>query len=116
LPAFWVAHLTLVLAVAAAAILWGRGVRSLPPEWTIGILVLIMLVSAAQFIRARRAGGAFGKGTGHALLAAGAFCLLVAKFMTAELLSIALTILSAIFFVSGTIKIVLQIRRLKGSQ
>lgn len=113
----WIAHLALILAAAAAAgILASRGNGSVLRESSIGILIVIVLLFAAQIMIARRAGGALGNGTAYALCAAGAVCMLVGQFAAARPLLMALTILSVLFFVSGIVAFVLQIRQLNGSQ
>jgi hypothetical protein len=100
----------------AAVILVGRGDGNLLRVSSIGILIVLVLIFAAQIITVRRAGGALGNGTAYALCAGGAACMLAAKFVAAESLVIALTILSGLLFVSGTVAFVLQIRGIGRSQ
>jgi hypothetical protein len=105
----------ILAAAAAAAILAGRGSRDLLRVASIGILVIMVFIFAAQVITARRSRGALGNGIAYVLCAAGAACMLAAQFAAESLVSV-LTILSGLLFAGGIVAFVLQIRGIGRSQ
>jgi hypothetical protein len=105
-----------VVAAVAAGLLALRGYGNLVRASDIWISAVIVVLFAAMFFVARRADPAFGNGIGYALFAGGALCILLSKFAVATSLLTALTILSVLFFLSGVITLVLQLRKVARSR
>ena len=108
----WLIHVAVVVAAALVfGLLAGRGYGNQVRAADIFFSTLIVLLFVAMFFIARRSRAGFGNGIGYALIAVGALCVLLSKFAAAISLVLTLTIMSAVFFLSGVIALVLQLRK-----
>lgn len=114
---YWMGHVALVLfAAIVAAIFTDRGGGTILRAASTWIPALMVVLFASQILIARRAHGALGSGLGYGLCAAGALCMVVANLVQSASPVLIFSILSAVLFLSGTIVLIAQFRRIARSR